>query len=106
MVPDQSVVLLDIGTTTPMLARRLRGRDITVITSNLAVFDALRDDEAVRVVLLGGVVRRNYRTLVGSITELALRQVSADILFLSCTGCAPTATWSTTWRSRRRSNSP
>ncbi|GIL29846.1 DeoR/GlpR family DNA-binding transcription regulator [Actinocatenispora comari] len=86
MVPDHSVVLLDIGTTTPMLARRLHGRDITVITSNLAVFDELRDDEAVRVVLLGGVVRRNYRTLVGSIAELALRQVSADILFLSCTG--------------------
>ena len=86
MVPDRSVVLLDIGTTTPLIARRLRGRDITVITSNLAVLDELRDDEAVRVVLLGGVVRRNYRTLVGSLAELALRQVSADVLFLSCTG--------------------
>ncbi|WP_066523007.1 DeoR/GlpR family DNA-binding transcription regulator [Curtobacterium ammoniigenes] len=86
MVPDGSVIILDIGTTTPILARRLRGRDITVITSNLAVFDELRDDEAVRVVLLGGVVRRNYRTLVGSLAELALSQVSADIVFLSCTG--------------------
>ncbi|RII13921.1 Glucitol operon repressor [Streptomyces sp. YIM 130001] len=86
MVPDQSVVLLDIGTTTPLIARRLRGRDITVVTSNLAVLDELREDEAVRVVLLGGVVRRNYRSLVGSLAELAVRHVSADILFLSCTG--------------------
>ena len=86
MVQDGSVVVLDIGTTTPLLARHLRGRDITVITSNLAVFDELRDDESVRLVLLGGVVRRNYRTLVGSLAELALSQVSADIVFLSCTG--------------------
>lgn len=86
MVTDGSVVILDIGTTTPLLARRLRGRDITVVTSSLAVFDELRDDEAVRLVLLGGVVRRNYRTLVGSLAELGLSQISADIVFLSCTG--------------------
>ncbi|RKR75269.1 DeoR/GlpR family DNA-binding transcription regulator [Frondihabitans australicus] len=86
LVVDGSVVILDIGTTTPLIARELKGRDITVITSNLAVLDELRDDEAVRLVMLGGVVRRNYRTLVGSLTELALTQISADIVFLSCTG--------------------
>lgn len=86
LVPDGSVVILDIGTTTPFLARLLRGRDITVITSSLAVFDELRDDDRVRLVLLGGVVRRNYRSLVGSLAEGALSQVSADVLFLTCTG--------------------
>ncbi|MBF4606067.1 DeoR/GlpR family DNA-binding transcription regulator [Curtobacterium sp. VKM Ac-1393] len=86
MVTDGQVVILDIGTTTPQIAELLRGRDITVITTNLAVFDVLRDDEAVRLVLLGGVVRRNYRTLVGSLAEAALEHVSADVLFLSCTG--------------------
>lgn len=86
LVPDDSVVLLDIGTSTAMIARRLRGRPVTVITGNLAAFDALRDDEAVRLVLLGGVLRRNYLSLVGSLTEQALRQVSADLVFLSCTG--------------------
>jgi DeoR/GlpR family transcriptional regulator of sugar metabolism len=86
LVRDGDVVLLDIGTTTAMLAASLKGRDITVITSNLGAFDQLRDDPAVRVVLLGGVLRRNYQTLVGSLTEQALRQVSADVLFMSCTG--------------------
>jgi DeoR/GlpR family transcriptional regulator of sugar metabolism len=86
LVQDGSVVILDIGTTTPKLAGMLRGRDITVVTSNLAVFDVLRDDDAVRVVLLGGVVRRNYHTLVGSLAQSALSQISADVVFLSCTG--------------------
>ncbi|GAA3628251.1 DeoR/GlpR family DNA-binding transcription regulator [Microlunatus ginsengisoli] len=89
LVRDGDVVILDIGTTTPPLARRLAGREITVITTNLAVFDELRDDEAVRLILLGGVVRRNYRSLVGSIAERALSEVSADIVFLSCTGVRP-----------------
>ena len=84
-----SVVLLDIGTTTPLVARRLRGRPVTVITSNLAVLDELRDDDAVRLVMLGGVFRRNYRSFVGSLTQSALSQVSADLLFLSCTGVRP-----------------
>lgn len=86
LVPDDAVVVLDIGTTTPLIARHLRGRPVTVITSNVAVLDELRDDDTVRLVLLGGVLRRNYRSLVGSLTETALRQVSADLLFLSCTG--------------------
>jgi len=89
LVQDGSVVILDIGTTTPKLAGMLRGRDITVVTSNLAVFDVLRDDDAVRVVLLGGVVRRNYHTLVGSLAQSALGQISADTVFLTCTGVRP-----------------
>ncbi|MBO0845655.1 MAG: DeoR/GlpR transcriptional regulator, partial [Nocardioides sp.] len=37
LVADGDVVLLDIGTTTMQLACHLRGRQITVITSSLAV---------------------------------------------------------------------
>ncbi|MFC4472204.1 DeoR/GlpR family DNA-binding transcription regulator [Streptomyces xiangluensis] len=86
LVADDSVVVLDIGTSTSLIARHLRGRPVTVITSNLAVLDELRDDDTVRLVMLGGVLRRNYQSLVGSLTERALRQISADLLFLSCTG--------------------
>ncbi|MEU6510076.1 DeoR/GlpR family DNA-binding transcription regulator [Streptomyces sp. NPDC046942] len=89
LVEDNSVVVLDIGTTPRAIARRLRGRPVTVITSSLAVLDELRHDDAVRLVMLGGVLRRNYQSLVGSLTEHALRQVSADLLFLSCTGVRP-----------------
>ena len=89
LVEDDSVIVLDIGTTPRAIARRLRGRPVTVITSSLAVLDELRDDDAARLVMLGGVLRRNYQSLVGSLTEQALRQISADLLFLSCTGVRP-----------------
>lgn len=89
LVEDGSVVLLDIGSITAQVAHLLRGRPVTVVTSSLAVLDELRDDPQVRLVLLGGILRRNYRTLVGSLTEAAMRQVSADLLLLSCTGVRP-----------------
>jgi DeoR/GlpR family transcriptional regulator of sugar metabolism len=86
LVADGDVLVLDIGSTTPLLARELRGRPVTVITSNLAVLDELRDDEAVELVLLGGVLRRNQQSLVGPLAEQVVPHLSADVMFLSCTG--------------------
>ncbi|MFY0407145.1 DeoR/GlpR family DNA-binding transcription regulator [Solicola sp. PLA-1-18] len=89
LVGDGEVVLLDIGTTTAAIARRLRGRPVTVITSSLAVYDELGRDPAVDLLLLGGTVRRNYRSLVGFLTEHAVAQVHADRLFLGTSGVRP-----------------
>ena len=86
LVRDGDVVLIDIGTTTSHLARTLRGREVTVITSSLAVYEELADDETVELIVLGGIVRRNYRSLVGFLTEHALRQLHADVLFLGTSG--------------------
>ncbi|GAA3203236.1 DeoR/GlpR family DNA-binding transcription regulator [Nonomuraea helvata] len=89
LVSDGEVVLLDIGTTTMRLARRLRGRRVTVVTSSLAVLDVLRSDSEVELLLLGGMVRRPYHSLVGVLTEAALSQVVADRVFLGVSGVRP-----------------
>jgi DeoR/GlpR family transcriptional regulator of sugar metabolism len=89
LVRDGETVLLDIGTTAHRVARQLRGRALTVITSNLAVYEELQDDKDIQLVLLGGVVRRDYRSLVGFLTEDNLRQVRADVLFLGTSGVRP-----------------
>jgi DeoR/GlpR family transcriptional regulator of sugar metabolism len=57
-----------------------------VITSSLAVFEELQDEHTIQLVLLGGVLRRDYRSLVGFLTEDNLRQVRADRLFLGTSG--------------------
>jgi DeoR/GlpR family transcriptional regulator of sugar metabolism len=86
LVGDGDVVVLDIGSSTPLVARELRGRPVTIITSNLAVLDEVRTDDAVELVLLGGVLRRNQQSLVGPLAEQVLGHLSADVMFLSCTG--------------------
>jgi DeoR/GlpR family transcriptional regulator of sugar metabolism len=92
LVRDGESVLLDVGTTAHRLAHHLRGRSLTVITTSLAVFDELRDEQGIQLILLGGVVRRDYRSLVGYLTEDNLRQVHADRLFLGTSGVRPDGT--------------
>lgn len=89
LVPDRSVVLIDIGTTTARLAHHLRGRRLTVITSSLAVVDELRGEDSVELIVLGGVLRNNYLSLVGMLTEQALGQLRANICFMSGSGIRP-----------------
>jgi DeoR/GlpR family transcriptional regulator of sugar metabolism len=86
MVRDGMTVMVDIGTSTLQLARHLHGRKITVVTTNLAVVEELLPDPDIELVLPGGVVRRNYRSLVGVLAEDSLRQIKSDILFLGTSG--------------------
>ncbi|MDQ3627673.1 MAG: DeoR/GlpR family DNA-binding transcription regulator [Actinomycetota bacterium] len=90
MIRDGDVVLLDIGTTVHRLAARLAGRHVTVVTSNLAVYETLATDVAVDLILLGGSVRRNYRSMIGFLTEQALRQIHVGTLFLGTSGIRDT----------------
>jgi DeoR/GlpR family transcriptional regulator of sugar metabolism len=86
LVEDGDCVILDIGTTTMLVARELRGRPVMVVTASLAVLDVLRDDPAVELLLLGGMVRRHYHSLVGSLTEDNLREVRGNHVFLGASG--------------------
>jgi DeoR/GlpR family transcriptional regulator of sugar metabolism len=86
LVTDGQTIMVDIGTTTLELARHLRGRRLTVITGNLAVVDELLPESSIELVVLGGVVRRNYRSLVGMLAEDALRHLAADVAFLGASG--------------------
>lgn len=89
LVQDGDVVVVDIGTTTERLAHHLAGRRITVITASLAVVDVLREDPEVELVVLGGVLRRSYWSLVGTLTEQALGELRAHWSFLGTSGVRP-----------------
>jgi len=86
LVEDGQTVMIDIGTSTLQLARHLHGKRITVVTTNLAVMEELLPDPDIELVLPGGIVRRNYRSLVGVLAEDALRQLKSDIAFLGTSG--------------------
>lgn len=97
LVSPGQTVMLDIGTTTLQLARHLHGRPITVVTSSLAVYEELKGDRAIELILPGGLVRRNYCSLVGVLAEQSLRQLKADMLFLGTSGVdARLDVWDTT----------
>jgi DeoR/GlpR family transcriptional regulator of sugar metabolism len=97
LVQDGQTVMMDIGTTTLQAARHLHGRDITVITTSLAIYDELLPDPAIDLLLPGGYVRRIYRSLVGVVAEDSLRQLRADVLMLGTSAVdAQLGVWDTT----------
>jgi DeoR/GlpR family transcriptional regulator of sugar metabolism len=97
LVQDGQTVMLDIGTTAVQVARHLRGRSLTVITTNLAAYEELLPEPEITLILPGGVVRRDYRSLVGVIAEDSLSQLSADMAFIGTSGVdAEGSVWDTT----------
>ena len=48
--------------------------------------EELLPDPDIELVLPGGIVRRNYRSLVGVLAEDSLRQLKSDIAFLGTSG--------------------
>jgi DeoR/GlpR family transcriptional regulator of sugar metabolism len=88
LVADGDTVVLDIGSTVLELARLLAGRPVTIITSNLAAYEVLRDAVPTELVLIGGSVRRNYLSTVGFLAEHAVSQLHADTVFLGTSGVA------------------
>jgi DeoR/GlpR family transcriptional regulator of sugar metabolism len=87
LVGPGATIIIDIGTTALQLARHLHGRPgLTVVTNNLAVYEELVADEDVDILLLGGLVRRNYRSLVGFLTADSLQGIQADLAFIGTSG--------------------
>jgi len=89
LVKDRDVVALDIGTTVVAMCPYLRNRDITVVTSSLAVVRQLADAPGVDLVVMGGLLRPNYQSMVGVLTESCLRQVRVDLAFMGAAGIRP-----------------
>ncbi|HEX7914404.1 transcriptional repressor AgaR [Rudaea sp.] len=92
LVEDGETIILDSGSTTIEIARALRQRkwsELTVITNGLHIALELGAIPAIRVMMLGGLLRASSQSLVGSGAEQMLAQLSADRLFLGVDGIDP-----------------
>jgi len=96
MVEPGMAVSLDTGTTTLEVARRIAGvRDLTVLTSSLAIASVLHTRENIQLVLLGGTVRSSSPDLSGPLTEENLRHFRAHLAVLGADAVDFDATFTT-----------
>jgi DeoR/GlpR family transcriptional regulator of sugar metabolism len=87
LVEDGQSVMLDSGTTTLALSRRLHGKKrLTVITTSLPIASELQYDQEIAVLLLGGYVRPGSPDLAGALTEANLETLHADVAFIGADG--------------------
>lgn len=87
-VTQNQTVLLDAGTTTAALARLLTG-PLTVVTPGLSPLAALREDEGIEAICLGGHYRGLRQAFAGPLTEALLERFTFDIAFLGADAVHP-----------------
>jgi DeoR family transcriptional regulator of aga operon len=92
LIRDGETIILDSGTTTAEIARRIRTLDlkaINVITNALNIAALLIDTPSVRLIMPGGILRRESNSLSGPMAESALSALQADRLYLGADGVDP-----------------
>lgn len=78
-IPDNSSVILTLGTTTEAVARALlQHANLTVVTNNLNVATVLAANPGCEVLVTGGALRRSDGGLVGDLTLQAVEQFKPD----------------------------
>jgi DeoR/GlpR family transcriptional regulator of sugar metabolism len=79
LVSDGDSVFIGSGSTTTYVARNLVDREnLNVVTNALNIATELAAAEGITVVVTGGIMRASELSLVGHITEQALREVRVD----------------------------
>jgi DeoR family transcriptional regulator, aga operon transcriptional repressor len=92
LIQDGETIILDSGTTTAEIAKQIRKLEvhsINVITNALNIASLLADVPAVRLIMPGGILRPESKSLSGHIAEAALANLQADRLFLGADGLDP-----------------
>jgi DeoR family transcriptional regulator of aga operon len=92
LIQPTQTILLDSGTTTLEIARRIRAlklHPLTVITNSLQIATELAGLTQVTIVLPGGILRPNSYSMIGPYAERTLREMSADQAFLGVDGLDP-----------------
>ncbi len=79
LIPDNSSLLINIGTTTEQVAHGLKGhRGLLVITNNVNAVDIMKNFMGVELIIAGGQVRRSDGGIVGGAAVDFINQFKVD----------------------------
>ena len=78
-IPNNSSIILNLGTTTEAVARELlKHTNITVVTNNINVANILMANASCEIMVAGGALRRSDGGLVGDLTTDFMTQFKVD----------------------------
>jgi DeoR family transcriptional regulator of aga operon len=92
LIREGETIVLDSGTTTAEIARRIRTlelKSINVITNALNIAALLINVPSVRLIVPGGILRRESNSLSGPMAETALSSLQANRLYLGADAVDP-----------------
>ena len=79
LVEDGDTIYIDYGTTALLFAKELIGKNnLTVITNSLPIANELVNNTDFEVVVIGGTIRKNEKSLFGPVSNLGLEHLYVD----------------------------
>jgi DeoR family fructose operon transcriptional repressor len=92
LIESGDTILLDTGTTTIELARRLRSfQKLTVVTNDLEIARMLEDCPGLDVVIIGGTIRKGYHCAIGPAGLTMIHDLRVDKAFMATNSLSPDA---------------
>ena len=86
-IKDGHTIVMDSGSTTLEIAKNLgKFKDLKLITNSLPIADNVADFNNVEVIVPGGILRSEMRSLVGPMAERNLLNYYCDVAFLAVDG--------------------
>lgn len=82
LISSGSTVIIDSGSTTTRMADFIKDMSLSVVTNNILVEDSLKDNTDVRVITLGGELRRASMGTIGPLANNAVKSLNVDIYFM------------------------
>ncbi|GGG01656.1 DeoR/GlpR family DNA-binding transcription regulator [Paenibacillus abyssi] len=86
LIEEGDIIILDTGTTTLELAKILDDINITVLVNDIDIARHLEDYKNIQVVLIGGNLRKKFRSTIGPFALKMLSDINVDKVFLAANG--------------------
>ncbi len=99
LVRDGESIYIDSGSTALRMIPHLRGKQITIITTNALILGAFQEanfnDNDIRCIVVGGDIKFSTASLLGTVTNNQLRSLYFDKAFLGISGISLMAGFNT-----------
>jgi DeoR/GlpR family transcriptional regulator of sugar metabolism len=86
LIEPGDTVMIDGGSTTFEVIRRITARDVTVITTSMDAIASLKSNPQVGVVVIGGMLRKHDGSTIGPVARRQLAALYADKAILGTNG--------------------
>jgi DeoR family fructose operon transcriptional repressor len=83
LIKPGETILLDAGTTTFELAKKLLNfKNLIVATNDIAIAMELSKNSNLTLIVIGGILKKEYYTLTGIFSEMILKEIRVDKSFI------------------------
>ncbi|MDQ0220721.1 DeoR/GlpR family DNA-binding transcription regulator [Peribacillus cavernae] len=85
-IEEGDIIIFDTGTTILELAMSLKDLNVTIIVNDIDIARCLEEYENIQVILIGGSLRKKFRSTIGPFAIKMLSEINVDKAFIAANG--------------------